>query len=488
MTRRFLLIPIALLPLLAPPAAQASEWKVFKLPDPDIQVALYGVSCPSPSLCVTVGANSTIAASSDPTAGPRAWGVFRHGGVESFPGTPGGGHIYSGGQIRGVSCPSPGLCVAGSFDGRIFTSTNPPGGAPTWIVTPLQEEKKPRVHVGGISCPTPSLCVAVAYAGKVAYSLNPTGGKEAWTVIQLPQAFDLRGVSCPSASLCVAVGNEGNVLASTNPTGGPAAWNSVGAPLGPHTMNGVSCPSPALCVTGSAGGVAVSTNPGAGAWQVVSPGTGLPIKSVSCPTASACAAVDNNADVLVSTNPAAGAGAWLFKNVLPYGSGFSEGPPGPGQGNGTFGISCPTTSMCVAVGQDSQVLTSTNPFVPDAVGPRKRRKAKRPRVRITRHPPKRLDRRKGGVKVGFRFRAIGKATRLVCKIDGRRWRKCRSPKRYRVGGGKHAFRVRAIAPGGAKGPRTSFHFRVGRIVEPAPWGTCKPRTMSRRSRPCVPVG
>ena len=487
MARRLLLIPLALLPVLAAPA-QASDWKVFKLPDPNVQVILYGVSCNSPSLCVTVGANSTIAASSDPTAGTRAWGVFQHGGGVIFEGPPAGERIYSGGQIRGVSCPSPSLCVAVSFDGQVFTSTNPPGGAPTWIATSLQEEKKPRVHMGGVSCPAPSLCVAVAYAGKVAYSINPTGGREAWTVIQLPQGFDLRGVSCPSVALCVAVGNEGNVIASTNPTGGPAAWSLVGAPLGPQTMNGISCPSRTLCVTGSAGGVAVSTNPAAGAWRVVSAGTGLPIKSFSCPTTSACAAIDNNADVLTSTDPTRGPGAWSFKNVLPFGSGFSEGPPGPGQGNGTFGISCPTLSLCVAVGQDSQVLTSTNPFVPDAVGPRKRRRAKRPRVRITQHPPKRLDHHKGGVRVGFRFRAIGRASRILCKLDGRRWRRCSSPKRYRVGGGKHAFRVRAVAPGAAKGPRTSYHFRVGRIIEPPPWGTCKPKRVSLRSRPCVPVG
>jgi hypothetical protein len=477
----------AVLILLPAIPAQASTWSVFKLPDPGIQASLYGVSCSSPTLCVGVGANSTIATSRNPTGGPRAWTVFQPGGGAVVPDFPGGGDpIFAGAQIRGVSCPTDGFCAAASFDGRIFTSTDPATGPATWQVTPMQDEKKPRVHMGGISCPTPSFCVAAAYAGKVAFSTNPTGGRPAWSVVELSQPFDLRGISCPSPSLCLAVGNEGNIVASTNPTGGPTAWNPVGAPLGAQSINGIDCPSPSLCVTGNAAGVAVSDNPAGGAWRVVSAGTGLPIKSTSCPSTGACAAVDNNSDVLASTDPTNGA-SWWFKNVLPFGSGFEDGPEGPGQGNGTFGISCPTMTLCVAIGQDSQVLTSTDPFVRDPVVGAKKRKSKLPRVRITSHPPKRMDHRKGGAKAVFAFRAIGRAARFLCKIDDRRWRRCRPPKRYRVGAGKHAFRVRAVARGGARGPKTSFHFRVGRLIEPPPVGSCRGDSGSPGA-PCIPAG
>ncbi len=458
--------------------ARASTWTTVKLPDPSVQAALYGVTCHPAPLCVAVGANSTIASSANPAGGARAWTVVRPGGGVDLPG--GGDPIYAGAQIRDVSCPSTSLCVAASFDGRIYSSTNPTS-ASAWKVVPLSEEKKPRAHMGGISCPSPSLCVAVAYSGKLAFSTNPAGDRSAWVVTELGQPFDLRGVSCPSPSFCVAVGNEGSILASTDPTGGSAAWKPLGAPAGDHSMNGVSCPSPSLCVTGGAGGILASTDPtAAGSWTVVSPGTGLPIKDVSCPTTSACAAIDNNADVVASTDPTGGPGAWWFKNVLSYGS------EGPGDGNGMFGISCPLTSLCVVAGQDSQIITSTDPFVRDApkVPPPNSR---RPRVMITAHPPKRLGHRKGGVKVTFRFRAVGRVTRFKCKVRGHRYRSCKSPLRYRAANGKQVFRVRAMAPGGAKGPPTSFHFRVGRLTERPPYGSCQGKPPSTPSAPCIPA-
>jgi hypothetical protein len=461
-------------------SASGSTWTAVKLPDPSVQAALYGASCSAASLCVVAGANSTIASSTNPTGGARAWSVVRPGGGADIPSAPSEDPIFAGAQIRGVSCPSDGLCVAASFDGRIYNSTAP-SSASAWKVVPLSAEKTPRVHMGGVSCPSPSFCLAVAYAGKIAYSTNPAGDKLAWTVTELGQPFDLRGVSCPSVSLCVAVGNEGTILTSTDPTGGPSAWRSAGAPAGPHSINAISCPSPSLCVTGSAGGIVASTKPagGASSWNVVSGGTGLPIKGVSCPSTSACAAIDNNADVIVSTNPTGGPAAWWFKNVLPFGS------EGPGDGNGMFSLSCPLISLCVAAGQDSQIVTSTDPFVEDAPA---RRKSKRPRVVITGHPPKRVNHRKGGVKVTFRFRVVGKATRIKCKVEGRSLRTCRSPMRYRVTGGKHRFRVRAIAPGGAKGPPTTFHFRVGRLTERPPYGSCPSQPDGPPTGACIPNG
>jgi hypothetical protein len=217
----------------------------------------------------------------------------------------------------------------------------------------------------------------------------------------------------------------------------------------------------------------------AAGWRVVSPGTGLPVKGVSCPSPDACAAIDNNADVLASTDPTAGPGAWWFENVLPFGW------EGAGFGNGMFGISCPSMSLCAAAGQDHQIIVSTDPFVRDPVVGGRGGKSRRPRVVITRHPPKRIGIRKKGVKVSFRFRAIGKAARFKCRTRGRRWRRCRSPLSYRVGRGKHVFKVRAIAPGGLKGPPTAFHFRVGALTERPPVGSCPETRVRLPGNPCV---
>jgi hypothetical protein len=435
-----------------------------------------------------VGGNHTVASTVDPLGGAEAWKVVNPGGgvTPEETGIPPGQVVYPGAQIRGVSCPASGLCVAAGFKGEVFSSSNPTGPGSAWKVVPMQGEREPRLHMTGISCPTPEFCVAVAYGGKVLSSTDPTGDKSAWKVAELDQPFDFRGISCPTTSLCAAVGNEGNVVVSTNPTGGPSAWRAAGAPGGGESLNGISCPQPSLCVTGNASQIITSTEPAGGpsAWRAASAGTGLPAKGVSCPLLSACAVVDNNADVNVSTDPTGGPGAWWFKNVLPFNWGGPREDSGPGEGNGMFGLSCVLRSLCVAVGQDQQVLTSTDPFAPDiqkASGPRK---TKRPHVVITRHPAKRLDRRKGGVKVTFRFRAIGDAARFKCRTHGRRFRTCRSPTRYRVGSGKHVFRVRAIARGGVKGPLASFHFRVGRLTERPPHGSC-PRPLGLLFNPCV---
>lgn len=449
--------------------ASASTWTVTALPYGSVRSALYGIDCPTVSLCVAVGGNNTVASTTRPTDGAAAWGLVHPGG--SFTPPPGEEVVtYAGGQIRGVSCPSSGLCVAAGIEGRILSSADPTGDVTAWNIVPLSGEKEPRVHIFGVSCPLPSLCVAVAYGGKVVWSTNPLGERSAWNVTQLPQPFDLRGVSCPTASFCAAVDNDGNVITSTEPTGGPSAWRSVGTPAGASSLNGISCPSLSLCVTGNAGQIVYSTNPqgGASAWNAIPAGTGIPVEGVSCPSASACAAVDNNADAIVSTAPTGGPSAWWSTNVIPSPV-SGNAPPG---GNGMFGISCPTTSLCVGAGQSDQLIVSTDPFVADAPKLPAGKKLRRPHVVITGHPAQRLDPRKGGVKVIFRFHAIGKATGFQCKLSGRQFRSCKSPARYRVGKGKNAFRVRALGRGGVKGPPAAFHFRVGHLTERSPVGSC----------------
>lgn len=471
-------------------AASASTWKLVDLPDDGVSASLHGISCPTERLCVAVGGNNTIVSSDDPARGGSAWRIVRPGGGFQIPfGEPGPAAIssssYGGGQIRGVSCPSTGLCVAASFEGDVYSSTNPTGPVAAWKVVPLTAENQPNVHMGGISCPSPSLCVAAAYGGKVAVSTNPTGDQSAWTVVELAVPYDLRGVSCASVSLCVAVGNEGSIVVSTDPTGGPAAWQPVGQPAGEGSMNGVSCPSPALCVTGNAGRIVSSTNPtAASSWKAIAAGSGLPVKGVACPAVSACAAIDNNADVIVSTNPTGGPGAWSFKNLLPYDDPSTTGEVH--EGNGMFAISCATTELCATAGQEYRLLVSTDPFAPDVLKGAAGGKSKRPRVVITRHPAKRIETKRGGTPVLFRFRAVGaKARGFRCKLTGGRSRPCSSPKRYKLGPGKRVFKVRAIAAEGRLlGPVETFHFRIGKLTEPPPVGSC-PEGTSDPGQPCV---
>ena len=285
--------------LMAGPAC-ASTWTGARLPGSAGKVFLLGVSCPSQSLCVAVGTNNLIASSTNPTGGSAAWSVVYAGegpweNTDSWP-TP----EISGRQIQGVSCPSPSLCVAVTDQGNIYSSTNPTGPASGWSVAQI-DEKGRNTHLEGISCPIVSLCVAVTGgrndSGKVLTSTNPTGGPAAWQTAQVDE-LDLRAVSCGSPSLCVAVGDEGRIVTSTNPTGG------IGAPGGPGSLRAVSCALALLCVSGNKGGNLLSTtNPagGSSSWSEVDGGGSVQITGASCPSASECLAVDDNGDVLTST-------------------------------------------------------------------------------------------------------------------------------------------------------------------------------------------
>jgi len=430
-----------------PAPASALQWNLTQLPEES--TALYGASCPSPTLCVVVGSNGALASSTNPTAGAGSWLVSHFNGAEEVhPSDP--NNYYSGSQVRGVSCPTTEFCAGISRQGYVYASTIPAGGAPAWSAVALQPDKKPRVHAYGISCPSVSLCVGVATGGRIITSTNPAG-PTVWSVTQLGLPLELTAISCPTESLCVAVSSDGYIVTSTNPAGGASTWVAA-SPAGDFgSLLGVSCSSPSLCVTGNAADLFVSTNPtaGAGAWLATPDVTPLPTTAFSCPTDDACAAVNNNADIITSSDPTGGAGAWTFTNAIPI-------PP-----NGMFGISCPTTSFCLVAGTRGQILTSTDPFEgntsADLNGGRHQR---RHTVKITRHPKRVL--RIGGARtrVRFRFRAIGQAHGFLCKLDGGRYARCHNPKSYRVGLGRHVLRVKALDPGGIDQTATIFRFRV----------------------------
>ncbi len=69
------------------------------------------------------------------------------------------------------------------------------------------------------------------------------------------------------------------------------------------------------------------------------------LTGIACPSVSLCVAVDDAGDVVTSTNPAAG--LWTVTTV-PGAAGFS-------------GVSCPSTSLCVAVDRAGHVATASAP-------------------------------------------------------------------------------------------------------------------------------
>ncbi|HSS43382.1 MAG TPA: hypothetical protein VLK37_12630 [Solirubrobacterales bacterium] len=432
--------------------ASGADWALRTVGDS----IMLGISCPTTSRCVAGGAGNTVLSSEDPTAGASGWKSVNVGAGEQGP------YFSPSRQIRAVDCPAPGFCVAVSYEGLIYTSTNPTGDAGAWSAADLSPEG-PNIHMYGLDCPTANLCVAVATGGKILTTTDPAGGVGAWTVTQLPSPLYLRGISCASANLCVAVGDEGEIVSSTQPLGGAGAWSETQLPGAPidRFLLGIACPAASLCVTGNTvNTLFTSTNPtgGAGAWTPAQGKSTVQITDVDCPSPTQCVAIDNNGDVLTSTNPTGGAAAWTFQNVLAY----TEGPKDMLNPNGMFGISCPSTALCAIAATHGQILTSTNPFdPPPAPAPTKKAKKKhrkhkgpkRPRAIIASRPPPGIEIARGKAKIRFRFFAANHASvrGYVCKLDKRHFKPCKSPKSYRVGFGKHWFSVRAVGWTGYRG-------------------------------------
>jgi hypothetical protein len=453
------------------PPALASSWTTAQLPGEAAKVFLLGVSCPSQGLCVAVGTNNLIASSTDPTGGSSAW-HFAYVGEGPWPNTENWPtENISGRQIQSVSCPSANLCVAVTDQGNIYTSTNPTGGASSWAATQI-DGKGSNIHLFGVSCPTLGLCVAVSGKrslhggidnGKIFSSTDPTGGASAWRSIEFGELVEFRGVSCSSPSFCVAVTADGRIFSSTEPRGEASAWHPIGAPAGPGSLDAVSCVATALCLSGNEGGSLLSsTNPSAGApsWSQASGGGSVQITGTSCPSASECVAVDDNGDVLTSTEPAGGAAAWSFANVVPFTS---------DEGNALFAASCPSSALCAVAGSRGQILTNSAPFAKAAAPAttRGRRRKKRPKVKIAslidQTSRKQMETQRG--KVLVRFYSRDGARGFLCKLDRSHFRPCRSPRRYRVRDGNHVFRARAIGYTGLRGPVAVERFTIGPICE-----------------------
>jgi Ca2+-binding RTX toxin-like protein len=95
--------------------------------------------------------------------------------------------------------------------------------------------------------------------------------------------------------------------------------------------------------------------------------------------------------------------------------------------------------------------------------PKPHRDTRPPRTLLSAHPRKLLITRTGSRRVYFRFRSSEAASRFRCRIDGRPFRICASPRAYVVHPGRHTFRVTAVDPAGnADRTPAVFHFRVKR--------------------------
>jgi len=188
-----------------------TDWAIVPSPAPkgEIDSALTGMSCVSPSSCESVGyyANSkstylTLAAT---------WNGAKWVRVAS-PNPKG----VNGSELFGVSCVSTGSCVAvgSSFSGAGNTHTL----AETWdggtwtLVTSANEHPGQENSLGDVNCSSATDCIAVgsyfARSGSTFPLIEQWNGTS-WAIVTGPgNQGALLGVDCSSASSCMAVGES----------------------------------------------------------------------------------------------------------------------------------------------------------------------------------------------------------------------------------------------------------------------------------------
>ncbi len=314
-----------------------------------VRIAVARMVCRLLLLVVTIGVGSIFLAGGAQASGPFSWGVPV--AVD---------HALPYGRPRNfgaVSCPSAGLCVAADDAGNVVTSTDPTARTPAWEVAHIDA----RGAIRSVSCPSVSLCVGVDGAGDVATSTDPGAGR--WQIVNVDGSNAMTGISCATNALCVAVDGAGDAVVSTDPIGGHDAWRVEQVDFN-RPITGVSCPSSSLCVAiDSEGDAVTTTNPGDGSavWTVAhvdmgqvvcgGPAGGRPcpagLTSISCPTSSVCVAVDDAGSVLSSTDPAGGPSAWASAPI-----GFGVFPAS---------MACPSVSLCVGVDSEGTTVTSSHP-------------------------------------------------------------------------------------------------------------------------------
>jgi hypothetical protein len=239
---------------------------------------LNSIACTSPGNCVAVGTYADgSTADLRPLVATEVNGTWERG---TDPGLPGDATASPGTQVDAVSCASAGNCAAvGNYDnshgtqGLLLTES---GGSwtasamSTATLTAYPVASNPHVDLRSVSCPAAGACVAVGFydtasggsAGVVATESNGSWDTTAPDLSPLgytsADELDLESVACPAAASCSAVGYLGTF---NGPAGvvlrqSGGAWQpsfqgpSLGSstqPLNYTFLHSISCATQGIC-------------------------------------------------------------------------------------------------------------------------------------------------------------------------------------------------------------------------------------------------
>jgi hypothetical protein len=334
------------------------------------EAALNAVACTGPSSCEAVGGYTTANPALYPTKTfAEAWNGAKWALQTTAP-LPSGA---KGGLLAGVSCPAANACAA--VGGYTTAGSQGPDAtlAERWNGTKWVREATPDPAGGNfttlrsVSCAGSTSCVATLSPS----ALVPAPVVERWNgtswsihgLVKPPgKAFAVIGVACTEATNCIAVGGSGlqHLYATWAEHLNGSSWklestpNETGAAEG--SLAGVSCAGGSWCAAVGTGtrGPAGPTGPTADGWNgskwtletVPSPAgaksSGL--AGVSCNSSSACMAVGEWTSAAGVKHPLAArwdSHHWALETVP---------DPSGATGASLAGVSCTAAGACTAVG------------------------------------------------------------------------------------------------------------------------------------------
>ena len=305
----------------------------------DTRYSLFSVSCTSSSFCMAMdGTGGALAYNGSAWSAPTPTGTdLDHVSCvsSSFCVAVGGSDqaaVYNGSTWSGLSpigvSPASISCASESFCVAVGSSNGGPGfavmydgsswSAPTEIASGYDDPGP-----SSVSCGSPTFCVAVGgNPGNEETYRNGT-----WSATPIGQASS---VSCASESFCMAASGE-EIL--TYDGSGWSASHPAGAELYPGGAS-ISCPTESFCVASGLGTSALTYDDGTWSTPVRLGSGGL--VEVSCLSSTHCIAVDGHGRALTYNG-----GTWSAPSQIDAQSDLES-------------LSCPSASFCAAVGGASR--------------------------------------------------------------------------------------------------------------------------------------
>ncbi len=338
--------------------AAPSVWSVTSSPTPaDISGLVYlnGVSCASSTSCMAVGYYYN---GSPYQTLIESWNGTNWSIVPSPDPSSNYNYLYGVSCVSSIDCVAVGSYFDSSADRGLQTLVESWNGTDWSIISSPDQSSSDNV-LQGVSCTRSTDCVAVGWGTT---ALIESWNGSSWSIVPGPSAGLLLGVSCSRSNSCEAVGfrdssRPGKELKTLVDSWNGTTWSSSSSPSPGEsdTLNNVSCASSASCI--AVGTASYGGQPPQGSlieswngtnWSVDSAAVkgsfGNGLGGVSCITSTDCVAVGD-----YFTNRRGTAEETLVESW--DGSAWSVTPsPNRGGSNDLSDVTCISSTACVAVG------------------------------------------------------------------------------------------------------------------------------------------